>query len=107
VLVDLRARLRASAGPDRIFRVTCELARQVGLVGVRRVLDSTPLLDAVATQDTVTLVRSAIRGLLRACPRVLAARVRQGLHRSDDYRAPGKPACDWDDPVGVSGWSTS
>ena len=36
VLVDLRARLRASADPDRIFRVTCELARQVGLVGVRR-----------------------------------------------------------------------
>jgi hypothetical protein len=51
VLVDFRARLRASADPDRIFRVTCELARQVGLVGVRRVLDSAPLFDAVATQD--------------------------------------------------------
>jgi hypothetical protein len=99
VLVDLRARLRASADRDRIFRVTCELARQVGLVGVRRVLDSAPLLDAVATQDTVTLVRSAIRGLLRACPPQLAARVRQGLQRADDYRAPGKPACDWDDAV--------
>jgi hypothetical protein len=33
VLVDLRARLRRSADPDRVFRVTCELARQVGLVG--------------------------------------------------------------------------
>jgi hypothetical protein len=66
---------------------------------VRRVLDSAPLLDAVATQDTVTLVRSAIRGLLRACPSPLAARVRQGLQRADDYRAAGKPACDWDDPV--------
>ena len=30
VLVDFRARLRASADPDRIFRVTCELARQLG-----------------------------------------------------------------------------
>jgi Transposase domain (DUF772) len=40
VLVDLRARLRRSADPDRIFRVTCALARQVGLVGVKRVLDS-------------------------------------------------------------------
>jgi hypothetical protein len=97
VLVDLRARLRASAEPDRVFRVTCELARQVGLVGVRRVLDSAPLLDAVATQDTVTLVRSAIRGLLRVCPPPLAAQVRQELQRSDDYRTPGKPACDWDD----------
>jgi Transposase domain (DUF772) len=33
VLVDLRARLRRSGDPDRIFRVTCQLARQVGLVG--------------------------------------------------------------------------
>jgi hypothetical protein len=49
VLVELRARLRRSADPDRIFRVTTQLARQLGLVGVRRVLDSAPLLDAVAT----------------------------------------------------------
>jgi Transposase domain (DUF772) len=62
VLVDLRARLRRSADPDRIFRVTCELARQVGLVGVRWVLDSAPLEDAVTTQDTVTMLRGAIRG---------------------------------------------
>jgi hypothetical protein len=61
VLVDLRARLRRSEDPDRIFRVTCDLARQVGLVGVRRVLDSAPLEDAVTTQDTVTMLR-AIRG---------------------------------------------
>ena len=33
VLVDFRARLRRSQDPDRIFRVTCELARQLGLVG--------------------------------------------------------------------------
>jgi hypothetical protein len=33
VLVDLRARLRRSQDPDRIFRVTLKLARQVGLVG--------------------------------------------------------------------------
>jgi hypothetical protein len=87
VLVDFRARLRASADPDRIFRVTCELARQVGLVGVRRVLDSAPLEDAVATQDTVTMLRGAIGGLLRACPSPLAAKwlppeVRRGLRWS-------------------------
>jgi hypothetical protein len=76
VLVDLRARLRRSADPDRIFRVTCDLARQVGLVGVRRVLDSAPLEDAVTTQDTVTMLRGAIRGLLRACPPPLATKVR-------------------------------
>jgi transposase len=99
VLVELRARLRASADPDRIFRVTTELARQAGLVGVRRVLDSAPLYDAVATQDTVTLLRGAVRGLLRACPAELAAAVRAALARDDDYAAAGKPVCDWDDPA--------
>jgi Transposase DDE domain/Transposase domain (DUF772) len=97
VLVDLRARLRRSKDPDRIFRVTTELARQVGLVGVKRVLDSAPLEDAVTTQDTVTMLRGAIRGLLRVCPAELKAKVRAALQREDDYRAPGKPACDWTD----------
>src|SRR6266508_606964 len=97
VLVELRARLRASADPDRIFRVTTELARQAGLVGVRRVLDSAPLFDAVATQDTVTLLRGAIRGLLRVCPAELAALVRAALQRDDDYTSAGKPVCDWED----------
>ncbi len=97
VLVDFRARLRRSKDPDRIFQVTCELARQVGLVGVRRVLDSAPLEDAVATQDTVTMLRGAIRGLLRACSPELKTKVRAGLRREDDYAAPGKPTCDWED----------
>jgi hypothetical protein len=97
VLVELRARLRGSGDPDRIFRVTTELARQAGLVGVRRVLDSAPLYDAVATQDTVTLLRGAVRGLLRACPAELAAAVRAALVRDDDYAAAGKPVCDWED----------
>jgi Transposase domain (DUF772) len=79
VLVELRARLRASADPDRVFRVTTKLARQVGLVGVWRVLDSAPLFDAVATQDTVTLLRGAIRGLLRACSPELAAAMAAAL----------------------------
>jgi hypothetical protein len=51
----------------------------VGLVGVRRVLDSAPLLDAVATQDTVTPLRGAIRGALQACSPELAAGVRSAL----------------------------
>jgi hypothetical protein len=97
VLVDFRARLPGSADPDRIFRVTCQLARQLGLVGLRRVLDSAPLEDAVTTQDTVTMLRGAIRGLLRACPPELKAKVRAGLQREDDYAAPGKPTCDWTD----------
>src|SRR5882757_7270063 len=55
VLVDMRARLARSRRPDRIFETTLEAAKRAGLVGRRRVLDSTPLYDAVATMDTVTL----------------------------------------------------
>src|SRR4029450_7895582 len=65
VLVDMRARLARSDEPDRIFQVTLEGAKQAGGVGRKRVLDSTPLYDAVATMDTVTLVRSAIRSLIK------------------------------------------
>ena len=99
VLVDMRARLARSARPERIFEVTLAAARQAGLVGRRRVLDSTPLYDAVATMDTVTLVRSAIRGLLKACDGELAAQLRGVLARDDDYAAAGKPACDYEDAV--------
>ena len=60
-------------------------------------LDSTPLYDAVATMDTVTLVRSAIRGLLKAADAELAAELRAVLARDDDYAAAGKPVCDYDD----------
>jgi hypothetical protein len=97
VLVDMRARLRASVEPDRIKRVSVEVAADAGLLGLRRALDSAPLFDAVATQDTVTLVRSAIRALLRVCAGPLAAQVRAVLARDDDYVAAGKPVCDWDD----------
>lgn len=99
VLVDLRARLRESADPTRISRVVTDVAAQAGLVGLKRALDSAPLFDAVATQDTVTLVRSAIRGLVGACSGELERTVRAALARADDYTAAGKPVCDWDDPA--------
>jgi hypothetical protein len=97
VLVDMRARLRRSERPNRIFETTMQVAREAGLVGRKRVLDSTPLYDAVATQDTVTLIRSAIRALLRTVEEALRVELRGACKRDDDYVAPGKPACDWDD----------
>jgi hypothetical protein len=99
VLVDMRARLAASERPDRIFEVVLECAKRAGLVGRRRVLDSTALYDAVATMDTVTLVRSAIRGVLGACAAELEGELRALLGRDDDYRTAGKPVCDYDDPA--------
>src|SRR3954451_24175510 len=99
VLVAMRARLAASERPDRIFEVVLETAKRAGLVGRRRVLDSTALYDAVATMDTVTLVRSAIRGLLAACEHDLEDELRARLGRDDDYRTAGKPVCDYDDPA--------
>jgi len=96
VLVDMRARLARSERPNRIFERTLEVAKAAGLVGVRRVLDSTPLYDAVATMDTVTLVRSAIRGVLGGSGD-REPRLRSVLRRDDEYRSGGKPAADWDD----------
>jgi hypothetical protein len=99
VLVDMRARLAASDNPNRIFDTVLEVAKAAGLVGRKRVLDSTPIYDAVATMDTVTLVRSAIRGVLDAVDAESRVELRAVLTRDDDYASAGKPACDWDDEV--------
>ena len=100
VLVDMRERLRRSDRPDRIFDVALTAARNAGLIGLRRVLDSTPLYDAVATMDTITLIRTAIRGLLTAADAEMAAQLRAvlaGLGSGDDYTSTAKPVIDWDD----------
>ena len=96
VLVDMRARLARSERPNRIFEVTLAVAKAAGLVGVRRVLDSTPLYDAVTTMDTVTLVYSAIRRTLGAAGE-REPELRALLSRDDDYAGLGKPACDYTD----------
>lgn len=97
VLVDMRERLRTSEQPNRIFEAALEMAKDAGLVGRKRVLDSTALYDAVATQDTVTMIRSAIRKLLGVVGGELQQRMRAALKRDDDYGSAGKPTCDWDD----------
>jgi hypothetical protein len=97
VLVDMRERLRHSEHPNRIFDVARQAAKEAGLIGRKRVLDSTPLYDAVATMDTVTLIRSAIRGLLKVADATLAAELRAALSSGDDYTSSAKPQIDWDD----------
>ncbi|WP_373188786.1 transposase, partial [Mycobacterium marinum] len=102
VLVGMRNRLRESVRPRRLFEDVTTAAAAAGLLrGRRRVLDSTPLLDAVATQDTVIQLRASIRKLLAVADRAdpeLAGAVRTALTRDDDYASLGKPPCDWDDP---------
>jgi len=101
VLVGARNRLRASSRPRRLFEDTKVVAKAVGALGQRvRVLDSTPIYDAVATEDTVTQLRASIRKLLVSLDQAdtsLAGDVRRALLRDDDYATPGKPPCDWDD----------
>ncbi|WP_433685433.1 transposase [Nocardia sp. CA-119907] len=97
VLVDMRARLARSQRPNSVFDVVLEVAYQAGLVGRRRVLDSTLLYDSVATMDTITLVRSAIRGLLTVAGTELTAAMRAQVSSDDDYASAAKPGIDWDD----------
>jgi hypothetical protein len=103
VLVGMRSKLRASARPRRLFQDTRVVARQTGALKQRaRVLDATAIYDAVATQDTVTQLRAAIRKVLAALDKAgspLAGQIRAALRRDDDYASAGKPPCDWDDPA--------
>ena len=92
VLTLWRARLRASERPERIFDAVHQVITECGVLEDkgRRALDSTILDDAVATQDTVTMIASQIRRCRRLIPeaaeRVLVAH---------DYESKTKPSCDW------------
>ncbi len=99
VLTYWRRRLAASARPDRIFDAVREVVAATGALAgkTRRALDATILDDAVATQDTVTQLRAAIRKVLATVAPALAAEIRSALRRDDDYATIGKPPCDWDD----------
>jgi hypothetical protein len=96
VLVEMRERLRRSKRPDRVFEVTLSTAAAAKVLGRRRVLDSTALYDAVATMDTVTLIRSALRGLL-AVAGALEERLRAACTSGDEYATAAKPQIDWED----------
>jgi hypothetical protein len=72
--------------------VALQAAKKAGLVGRRRVLDSTPLYDAVATMDTVSLIRSAIRRVWRAanCRASKSGHLKQFEHGGRRARVRGK-----------------
>ena len=89
-----RHRLRSSARPERIFEAVRDLAACCGALSGsrRRALDSTVLYDAVATQDTYTMIAAQIR----RCRRLIAEAA--GLELMVDYGLGAKPSCDWGDP---------
>jgi len=93
VLTYWRTRLRKSDRPQRIFEAIRTVVEATGVLAGkhRRALDSTILDDAVATQDTVTQLISAIRKVRGAVPE--AARV--PLSTATDEG--GKPIIEWSD----------
>ena len=93
VLTLWRNKLRRSDRPDRVFDAVRML---IGLTGVvsgrdRRVLDSTVLDDAVARQDTVTMLAVQMRRVLKAVPELGEVGVRE---RNLDTAG---PVVDWSD----------
>ena len=97
-LVYWRRRLAKSQRPHRINDAVRKVVEETGIVRGRRkrAVDSTILADAVATQDTVTQLISAIRRVGRQVPGAVEriAKVCTG----HDYSSPDKPRIDWDDP---------
>ena len=95
VLALWRARLRAGGRGGLVFDAVRALVDECGALDgrSRRALDSTLLEDAVATQDTVTMICAQVRRVRRLVPEAAAAAV-----SARDYDAgPAKPECDWAD----------
>jgi IS5 family transposase len=97
-LVYWRKRIARSERPHRVNDAVRKVVEQTGVLKGRRrrAVDSTILADAVATQDTVTQLVSAIRRAARAVPG--AAERIAAVCTGHDYSRPGKPKADWDDP---------
>lgn len=97
-LVYWRRRLAKSDRPHRINDAVKDVIEATGILRGRRkrAVDSTILADAVATQDTVTQLISAIRRVRRVVPG--AAEAIAAVCTGHDYARPGKPRIDWEDP---------
>ena len=98
-LTKFRARLLLHKKEGLALENTLKLARELGLLDgpIEQIVDSTPMLGAAATQDTVRLVRFAVGKLIDA---VTAADGDAGRSLVDglefDYQKPGeKPECQW------------
>jgi hypothetical protein len=97
-LVYWRKRLANSDRPHRINEAVRAVITETGILRGRgkRAVDSTILADAVATQDTITQLICAIRRVGRVVPG--GAEAITAVCAGHDYRRPGKPVIDWDEP---------
>lgn len=98
-LTRFRARLLLHGKERLALESTLRLAGELGMLDApaEQIVDSTPMLGAAATQDTVRLVRHGVRKLLDA---VAASDPKAGRSLDDglefDYSRPGeKPDCRW------------
>lgn len=98
-LTKFRARLLLHKKEGLALENTLRLAGELGMLegSVEQIIDSTPMLGAAATQDTVRLVRHGVKKLIDAVASVdadVARRLDDGLEF--DYGKPGeKPDCRW------------
>jgi transposase len=98
-LTKFRARLLLHRLERVALERTLELAGELGMLDgpVEQIIDSTPMLGAAATQDTVRLVRHGVRKLLDAVAMVdrdAAGQLDRALEF--DYARPAeKPDCRW------------
>lgn len=98
-LTKFRARLLLHKKEGLALENTLRLAGELGMLegAVEQIIDSTPMLGAAATQDTVRLVRHGVRKLIdtvTAVDREAGEALSDGLEF--DYRRPGeKPDCRW------------
>jgi Transposase DDE domain/Transposase domain (DUF772) len=98
-LTRFRARLLLHKKEGLALENTLRLAEELGMLdgAAEQIIDSTPMLGAAATQDTVRLVRHGVKKLIDAVARVdeaAARRLDDGLEF--DYARPNdKPDCRW------------
>ncbi len=96
-LVEFRARLVRAGMEAWLHEQMLRVAKQAGVIGHRRVVDSTGISDCVLTQDTVSLVRSAVRRCLGRLGELDPARAAAcaGALARQDYDEAGKPQICW------------
>ena len=98
-LTKFRARLLLHKKEGLALESTLRLAAELGLLDgpLEQIVDSTPMLGAAATQDTVRLVRFGVRRLIDAVTAIdpdAGGRLTAGLEF--DYARPDeKPDCQW------------